>query len=522
MLVARAWPESDAIAYVLLVANREPIANALRQRDARFAASTYKLCDILFSQHRGSAAQLPPPLYRHLRSCSHGGGLLDEECLWAQLETRDSTNFRGLTSRALVRAYNGAQYFSVDGFSYAVYDKDDQLQYVPQDSDVVRFESAADNEHGAHTAIMINDETGEGVFPPNTLFRLKEVYAPGTWSAPGGCFPNQRLLVVSATYQPRVAAAQPGRDANCKLCAASITLSYGDRDSFLRGLDDLIAQPTLTMKLECERDFPPWLDRRGQAYRMRDEWEYVLGPAVYKQGCTAGVRDERHDGWTPEAFRDSVNELVRGLRGPDANYAEQDACLTMDEALAVRLYSGPAFQPINTFLRQLASLSGSHRRHMATHPALTFAATVGHLCRAIRKLSAVTQLEEGASLWRGVRGELPRTFWVPDAQGMVCAVDSAFMSTSRSRLVPIEYMHSGPNVLWELRPQPESDTGFHLGADISILSQFEGEQEVLYPPCTMLRVRSSAAGDGSDQFDTRDEADGSKDWIKIGVLPTFL
>ena len=52
------------------------------------------------------------------------------------------------------------------------------------------------------------------------------------------------------------------------------------------------------------------------------------------------------------------------------------------------------------------------------------------------------------------------------------------MSTSRNRQTPVEYMQSeGRNVLWELYPQLESDTGFHRGADISLLSQFTGEEE---------------------------------------------
>ena len=80
--------------------------------------------------------------------------------------------------------------------------------------------------------------------------------------------------------------------------------------------------------------------------------------------------------------------------------------------------SGPAFQPINTFLRQIAGLSGVFRSELAQHPALTFACTVGHLCRAIRKLAAVATPEEATEpLWRGVRGELERAFWVPDEQG---------------------------------------------------------------------------------------------------------
>ena len=36
--------------------------------------------------------------------------------------------------------------------------------------------------------------------------------------------------------------------------------------------------------------------------------------------------------------------------------------LTLDEVLAVRLYSGPAYQPINTFLRQFAKLEDDSLR----------------------------------------------------------------------------------------------------------------------------------------------------------------
>ena len=45
------------------------------------------------------------------------------------------------------------------------------------------------------------------------------------------------------------------------------------------------------------------------------------------------------------------------------------------------------------------------------------------------------------------------------------------------------------NVLWCLQPQMESDAAYHRGADVSLLSQFSGEQEVVFPPATMFAVR---------------------------------
>ena len=164
----------------------------------------------------------------------------------------------------------------------------------------------------------------------------------------------------------------------------------------------------------------------------------------------------------------------------------------------MRLYSGPAYQLINGFLRQVARLDGAHRVALARSLALSFAATVGHVCRAIRKLAAIATPEEAAApLYRGVRGELPNSFWVADEQGLVCATDTAFMSTSRNRKTPIEYMGGGTNVLWELEPKVEDDTAYHNGAPISMLSQFAEEDEVLYPPCTMLRVKRRDEGESS-------------------------
>jgi hypothetical protein len=171
------------------------------------------------------------------------------------------------------------------------------------------------------------------------------------------------------------------------------------------------------------------------------------------------------------------------------NLPEEAAELSLDEVLAVRLYTGPGYQPLNDFLRQLGKLGGVVRSGVALHTGLTFTATTGLLCSAIRKLAAVTtpaELEQ--PLYRAVRGELPRSFWVKDKQGMVCAVDAGFMSTSKNRETPIHYMGGSANVLWELAPSGESDMAYHRGADVGILSQFAGEEEVLFPPCSMLVV----------------------------------
>ena len=119
------------------------------------------------------------------------------------------------------------------------------------------------------------------------------------------------------------------------------------------------------------------------------------------------------------------------------------------------------------------------RRAAAVDAASSFGATVGHLVAALRKLAAANTAEENArTLYRCMRGAIVGSFWLPDAQDFVCAVDPAFMSTA---LAPKPFYMDAkgkPSVLLELRAGEQDDIGYHCGAEVAFLSQFEGEQEV--------------------------------------------
>jgi hypothetical protein len=118
--------------------------------------------------------------------------------------------------------------------------------------------------------------------------------------------------------------------------------------------------------------------------------------------------------------------LDRGLEGGDE---ADDALLTRNEVIALRLYTGPGFQPINGFLRQAATLKAGQtpnlRQEVLMNPLLTFSATIGHLIAGIRKLSYATSAEEAnvTLLPRGAWGAPSQVLGAGFARPYLCCGD---------------------------------------------------------------------------------------------------
>ena len=176
-----------------------------------------------------------------------------------------------------------------------------------------------------------------------------------------------------------------------------------------------------------------------------------------------------------------------------------DLELTRDDVLAIRLYTGPAYQPINAFLRQLGKLDDSFRFELARHPGFSFSRTVSHIIRAIRIMSDCAMPADCAKpLYRNVRGKLPVQFWIPDQHNRVCATEFGFVSTASNLDAALRYMgQADDNVLFKVYPSMQTSEGFHMGADVSMLSQFSHETEVLFPPSTLLVVRNNSASESA-------------------------
>jgi len=118
-----------------------------------------------------------------------------------------------------------------------------------------------------------------------------------------------------------------------------------------------------------------------------------------------------------------------------------------------------------------------------------YTASIHCICSGLRKLCRVQEVEAGLILFRGFCNmALPEQFFDADAQGCRGGVECGLMSTSPTKEVAIGY--SGVDTPGKVLPTLfEIKVGkTSVAANISWLSQFEGEKEYLFGPLTHLQV----------------------------------
>ena len=155
------------------------------------------------------------------------------------------------------------------------------------------------------------------------------------------------------------------------------------------------------------------------------------------------------------------------------------ANLSLGMIIALRLYTTACYKSINNPLRGLDG-DGKPRELNGAHPH-PLPVTVHLLTEGIKRLRSVeaesSSRSKSVTLWRGLRSsELPNDFMEEGGS------EKAPMSTTHSLEVAIKYSASTCSVLVKL----ETSNFLVRGADLTFLSAFPGECEVLFPPLTYL------------------------------------
>jgi hypothetical protein len=153
------------------------------------------------------------------------------------------------------------------------------------------------------------------------------------------------------------------------------------------------------------------------------------------------------------------------------------AGLERAEVISVSLYTGPMYMKYNSCLRE-GKTAG---RNM-------FATTIFVLVSAVQKIAKVTNISEDLVLYCGLGNvsDLPECFRRRDNFGSIGYTEFGFRSTTAEKSVALDY--SG---IKKGNPHPMvmaiSPNSIDRAACIQDLSQYEGEKEYLFVPCSFLQ-----------------------------------
>eukprot|EP00961_Rhodomonas_salina_P104232 1403041-Rhodomonas_salina.1 len=184
-------------------------------------------------------------------------------------------------------------------------------------------------------------------------------------------------------------------------------------------------------------------------------------------------------------------------------------------------HAGPMFTKYNGKLRRAIQLLQANRtppkhQHTSLQDLLrlgrellgrSYVTTIHALNSGLIKLARVTVLPADHLVYRGIAGlREPELLSVKDKFGCRGGVEGGFLSTSTERAQALTYMqvHKGLPTLLQLRLRI-----INRGADVSFLSYFQAEQEVLLPPLSCLEVCEAAKYELTE-----------KGWVR--VLPVVL
>jgi hypothetical protein len=193
------------------------------------------------------------------------------------------------------------------------------------------------------------------------------------------------------------------------------------------------------------------------------------------------------EGWV-RLYRGRIQGRTRlGLKGLMARERVkiEQCALTAGEALALYLYTGPEFVPINGICRSHPpAIRDLLRGDGAGGADNRLCTTLFCISSALKKLSQTTALPGSMKVYRGLgKMQLPAQFWVPHGDlAWRGGVERAFMSTTADKGVALFYANGRGTVV-------EISVGrIQIGGDVSFLSMVPPPPPPLPPSTTLAHL----------------------------------
>jgi hypothetical protein len=259
------------------------------------------------------------------------------------------------------------------------------------------------------------------------------------------------------------------------------TLIVGSVRDFYESLHGRLGQgPSLDFEKAMKSEHCERLDSRVAF--TTSNYNLLTEPALEWSYAVDGVAPPH------EQLLDKDGRAVRTIRTIDELMQldiVKKAGLHRAEVISVSLYTGPMFAKYNSCLRQ--GTGGAKGKNM-------FATTIFVLVSAVQKISRVTEISEELVLYCGLGNvsDLPEHFHRPDEFGSKGWTEFGFRSTTADKSVAIDYcgIKKGNPYPMVITIKPNS---VDRGACISDLSQYQGEKEYLFVPCSFLQPNGPPA-----------------------------
>ena len=280
---------------------------------------------------------------------------------------------------------------------------------------------------------------------------------------------------------------------------SSCVMTFGGLDTYFAGLEGLVGPPSanilsaMSQEHCCGPDAKAVFETKNYEIETTSEveWWFVHDPAAgLRRLGLAGYPAEKRAGAAKLREARPPAEFDHERRGINDKLKRQKcAPLCLEEFLGARLYTGPMYLKYNGLLR---SLSGDARLVEAVDRMTLgnkYCTTLHAINSAVVKMGKVLK---ATRVYRGLLGSvLPESFLAANSWGVRGGVEYAFMSTTTDLDVARQYAG------FEAAGEPKASIVLSIqmgmidrGADLSWLSQYPHEREIVFAPLTGVEVQS--------------------------------
>ena len=292
-------------------------------------------------------------------------------------------------------------------------------------------------------------------------------------------------------------------------------MSYGSLSLFYGGLEQLLGPPQMAKEgpgedalasiikamenehcVQADSDIE-FRTPNGMSAIASREWEFVTSPHLDDNPEEFGrERYAERDGLretNPALCRKPI--ALEGLKERMEKHAnsrlrqDNHSELIVEELVGGRLYTGPMYAKYNAVLRSKSKIEFLVKNAKDLCKGNDYVTTIHAINSCVLKLSKLTK---AGNVWRGIKdAKLPPEFWVPNELGVRGGIEYGFSSTTTDKEQAIYYANVGAKAgdamtIFEMRMGMVD-----RGADLTWLSQYPHEKEVLLPPLTGVEALHS-------------------------------